>query len=150
MLFGNYEVVQKWRLELVVSAWRSGQSSFWVSYRESTRRKKAEVLSFNDLPINHQSIFEQLLYPKLLRKHYWYKNIFWSDGYFVCSIGEASPQTIRQYILSQGWTICRLHPIGCARPMGFTRHFINISSFLNLFVLIDYNFDFVQGTKNAV
>mgnify|MGYP000082171743 FL=1 len=42
------------------------------------------------------------LYPKLLRKHYWYKNIFWSDGYFVCSIGEASPQTIRQYILSQG------------------------------------------------
>jgi len=26
----------------------------------------------------------------------------WSDGYFVCSIGEASPDTIRQYILLQG------------------------------------------------
>lgn len=25
-----------------------------------------------------------------------------SDGYFVCSIGEASPDTIREYILSQG------------------------------------------------
>jgi len=28
--------------------------------------------------------------------------ILWSDGFFVCSIGEASPDTIRQYILSQG------------------------------------------------
>jgi putative transposase len=43
-----------------------------------------------------------LLYPTLLRREYWYKNIFWSSGYFVCSIGEASPDTIRQYILSQG------------------------------------------------
>ena len=32
------------------------------------------------------------------------KQIFQSiaDGYFVCSIGEASPDTIREYILSQG------------------------------------------------
>jgi putative transposase len=37
-----------------------------------------------------------------LRKEYWYKDMFWSDGYFVCSIGEASPDTIREYILSQG------------------------------------------------
>ncbi len=43
-----------------------------------------------------------LLHPVLLRKEYWYKDMFWSDGYFVCSIGEASPDTIREYILSQG------------------------------------------------
>jgi len=43
-----------------------------------------------------------LLHPTLLRKEYWYKNLFWSSGYFVCSIGEASPDTIKQYILSQG------------------------------------------------
>ena len=42
------------------------------------------------------------LHPTLLRKEFWYKNTFWSNGYFVCSIGEASPDTIRQYILSQG------------------------------------------------
>lgn len=42
------------------------------------------------------------LHSTLLRQEYWYKNTFWSDGYFVCSIGEASPDTIRQYILSQG------------------------------------------------
>jgi putative transposase len=43
-----------------------------------------------------------LLHGKILRKQYWYQKLFWSDGYFVCSIGEASPETIRQYILSQG------------------------------------------------
>ena len=42
------------------------------------------------------------LHSVSLRKEYWYKNTFWSDGYFVCSIGEASPDTIREYILSQG------------------------------------------------
>lgn len=37
-----------------------------------------------------------------LLKHFWKEHTFWSDGYFVCSIGEASPETVRQYILSQG------------------------------------------------
>lgn len=43
-----------------------------------------------------------LLHGKILRKQYWYQKLLWSDGYFVCSIGEASPETVRQYILSQG------------------------------------------------
>ena len=43
-----------------------------------------------------------LLHSVLLREEYWYQNLLWSDGYFVCSIGEASPNTIREYILSQG------------------------------------------------
>ncbi len=42
------------------------------------------------------------LYPILLRQNYWHQDLFWSDGYFVCSIGEASPDTIKEYILSQG------------------------------------------------
>jgi putative transposase len=43
-----------------------------------------------------------LLHPTTLRKQYWYQHILWSDDYFVCSIGEASPDTIREYILNQG------------------------------------------------
>lgn len=43
-----------------------------------------------------------VLHHSTLRKQYWYQKLLWSDGYFVCSIGEASPETIRQYILSQG------------------------------------------------
>ena len=35
-------------------------------------------------------------------KQFWYKPILWADGYFVCSTGEASPDTTGQYILSQG------------------------------------------------
>jgi len=43
-----------------------------------------------------------LLHPTTLRKQYWYQKLLWSSGYFVCSIGEASPDTIREYILNQG------------------------------------------------
>lgn len=42
------------------------------------------------------------LHPTILQKHFWKEKTFWSDGYFVCSIGEASPETIRNYIINQG------------------------------------------------
>ncbi len=41
-------------------------------------------------------------YYNLLIKQYWKKKIFWSDGYFVCSIGEVSATTIQKYIENQG------------------------------------------------
>ncbi|HEX5553656.1 MAG TPA: IS200/IS605 family transposase, partial [Chitinophagaceae bacterium] len=41
-------------------------------------------------------------YKSILSANFWKENTFWSDGYFVCSIGEASPETVRHYILSQG------------------------------------------------
>ena len=41
-------------------------------------------------------------YGSFLAKQYWKKMIFWSDGYFACSIGEVSSATIQKYIESQG------------------------------------------------
>jgi putative transposase len=43
-----------------------------------------------------------LLHYSTLCQYYWYYKLLWSDGFFVCLIGEASPETIRQYILTQG------------------------------------------------
>lgn len=40
-------------------------------------------------------------YNNSLSKQYWKKKIFWSDGYFACSIGEVSLDTIQKYIESQ-------------------------------------------------
>ena len=40
-------------------------------------------------------------YNSILSKQYWKKTIFWSDGYFACSIGEVSSATIQKYIESQ-------------------------------------------------
>ena len=37
-----------------------------------------------------------------LHKIYWKEKTFWSDGYFVCSIGNANSDTIRKYIENQG------------------------------------------------
>ncbi len=41
-------------------------------------------------------------YNRYLSKCYWKKKIFWSDGYFACSIGEVSTATIQRYIETQG------------------------------------------------
>ena len=40
-------------------------------------------------------------YPEL-KKQFWNEKIFWSDGYFCCSIGNASIETVRKYIQEQG------------------------------------------------
>ncbi|MEP7705501.1 IS200/IS605 family transposase [Paraglaciecola sp. 25GB23A] len=39
---------------------------------------------------------------KWLKKQFWFEKTFWSDGYFVCSVGNASTDTIRKYIQEQG------------------------------------------------
>lgn len=41
-------------------------------------------------------------YGIMLKRYYWKENTFLSDGYFVCSIGEANTETIRKYIEEQG------------------------------------------------
>ena len=43
------------------------------------------------------------LFEEKLRKHYYKERTFWSESYFVCSIGVgASYETIQKYISSQG------------------------------------------------
>ncbi len=41
-------------------------------------------------------------YKPFLKKHFWKENTFWNDGYFVCSTGDASTETIKKYIAEQG------------------------------------------------
>jgi putative transposase len=41
-------------------------------------------------------------HEKELKKHFWKERTFWSDGYFCCTIGNASQETIKKYIESQG------------------------------------------------
>ncbi|EGT3815326.1 IS200/IS605 family transposase [Clostridioides difficile] len=37
-----------------------------------------------------------------LNKYFWKEKTFWSDGYFACSIGAVSKETIERYIHNQG------------------------------------------------
>jgi len=41
-------------------------------------------------------------HKSFLSKHFWKEHTFCSDRYFVCSIVQASPDTIRPYICNQG------------------------------------------------
>jgi putative transposase len=37
-----------------------------------------------------------------LIKHFWKEKTFWGDGYFACSVGNVSQETIEKYIREQG------------------------------------------------
>jgi len=41
-------------------------------------------------------------HEKDLKRYFWKERTFWSDGYFCCTTGNASQETIRHYIESQG------------------------------------------------
>ena len=41
-------------------------------------------------------------HQEVLKSHFWKEHTFWSSGYFVCSVGDASIETIRKYIEEQG------------------------------------------------
>lgn len=49
------------------------------------------------------------VHERELSRHFWKERTFWSDGYFCCTIGNASQETIRQYLESQGETAA-FHP----------------------------------------
>lgn len=54
---------------------------------------------------NFKSISTNRIYKKyktFLKSHFWKENVLWSDGYFGCSVGESSPETIKKYIDNQG------------------------------------------------
>lgn len=50
--------------------------------------------------ISTNRIYKQ--HSDYLKNHFWKENTFWSDGYFVCTTGDASTDTIRKYIEEQG------------------------------------------------
>lgn len=41
-------------------------------------------------------------FPNKLHKYFWKERTFFTDGYFVSTIGEVSAETLRKYIQNQG------------------------------------------------
>lgn len=40
-------------------------------------------------------------FPELLNPHFWKEHTFWSDGYYVSSVGKVSEEIVKKYIDSQ-------------------------------------------------
>ena len=63
---------------------------------------KISILQIIKLLKSKSTIEMWKLNSRELKKHFWYKHMFWSRGYFVCTIGNASVETIKKYIKDQG------------------------------------------------
>lgn len=50
----------------------------------------------------HTTFYIWKKYQNILSKQYWKENTFWTDGYFCCTIGNATLDKITEYINNQG------------------------------------------------
>ena len=41
-------------------------------------------------------------HQEFLSKHFWKEHTLWTDGYFVCSVGNVSEKMLKEYIENQG------------------------------------------------
>jgi len=41
-------------------------------------------------------------FDSILNKEFWKERTFWTDGYFVCSVGNVSEKMLKEYIENQG------------------------------------------------
>lgn len=41
-------------------------------------------------------------YNAYLSKVFWHEHTFWTDGYFICSVGNVSEKRLKEYIKNQG------------------------------------------------
>jgi putative transposase len=41
-------------------------------------------------------------YSPYLSNYFWKEHTFWTDGYFICSVGNVSEKTLKEYIENQG------------------------------------------------
>ena len=89
----------------------SGKSSFNIDVIESDQDHIHILLdsspnhSISSIVNRLKAISTNMIWQKhgvFLNKHFWKEKTFWSDGYFVCSIGNANPETIKKYIENQG------------------------------------------------
>jgi putative transposase len=85
--------------EIVIRAMETDIDHIHIMVDYPPRKSVLEMVS------NFKSIATNRIYKRhmaFLKGHYWKENTLFSDGYFACSIGEASSETIKKYIDIQG------------------------------------------------
>ena len=73
---------------------------FVVKYRRNLLIKFGDEIKqiFYDIAKEKDILIVEMEVDKL----FWKEKTFWSDGYFSCSIGNVSKETIEKYIQNQG------------------------------------------------
>lgn len=97
--------------QIIYEISQMGDSMFVIESME-TDKDHVHMLVDIDPNVSATSIVsrvKQMSTNKIWKKHgevlknsYWKENTFWSDGYFVCSTGNANMETIKKYIEEQG------------------------------------------------
>lgn len=92
-----YDVVKKYDYEIIQMEADKDHVHMLLEY--SPKVSVSDIVK----QLKQYSTYQMWNYhEKYLSKQYWKHKIFWSDGYFACSIGQVSQEIIEKYIQNQG------------------------------------------------
>lgn len=106
ILFGSLDSdIKQWIYDI------SKQNHWYIQRMESDKNHLHILLQYN--PTNSvcdivrklkqiSTYYAWKKYSSLLKQHFWKERTLWSDGYFACSVRNASKETIERYIANQG------------------------------------------------
>ena len=92
-----FDIANTYGYEIIAMETDKDHMHFLISYDTTDR-----VCDIVKIVKRETTYYPWQKYGSFLSEQYWKKRIFWSDGYFACSIGEVSSATIQKYIESQG------------------------------------------------
>ena len=108
MRYGNVEIKKQTQIFVTVSYYFRMQV---IRYMETDKdhihymietEPTMSISKIVNLMKNYTTYHIWKRYPDYLRKHFWKEHTFWTDGYFVCSVGNVSEEMLRKYIENQG------------------------------------------------
>ena len=59
---------------------------------------------------NYTTLHIWQLHEQHLKTVFWKQKMFWTDSYFVCSVGDVSQEAVHKYIETQGGKPQAIHP----------------------------------------
>lgn len=92
-----YDVSSRYSFEIVEMEADKDHIHLLISYEP-----KMSILEIVRLLKQMTTFYIGKQHEKYLSRHFWKERTFWSDGYFACSIGNVSRETIQKYIQEQG------------------------------------------------
>ena len=108
MRYGNVEIKKQTQIFVTVSYYFRMQV---IRYMETDKEHihymietepTMSISKIVNLMKNYTTYHIWKRYPDYLRKYLWKEHTFWTDGYFVCSVGNVSEEMLRKYIENQG------------------------------------------------
>lgn len=93
----SYEICNKYNIDIQTMETDKDHIHYMISYTPTL-----SISKIVNLMKSYVTFHIWKIEYKMLKKEFWKEKTFFTDGYFVCSIGNVSEKQLKKYIDNQG------------------------------------------------